>query len=89
MRLKWLLKSSKHTNKIPAEFTTTGGRKIRFEINKLVNYIWNEEELAEEWKKSIILRIYKKGDKTDCNNYRSISLCQMRTNFYPKFCCQG
>jgi hypothetical protein len=32
------------------------------------------EELPEEWKESIIVPIYKKGNKTDCSNYRNISL---------------
>jgi hypothetical protein len=36
--------------------------------------IWNKEELPEELKESIIVPIHKKGDKTDCNNYRGISL---------------
>jgi hypothetical protein len=30
--------------------------------------------LPEKWKESIIAPVYKKGDKTDCNNYRDISL---------------
>jgi len=30
--------------------------------------------LPEEGKESIIVPIYKKGDKTNCNNYRGVSL---------------
>ena len=36
--------------------------------------MWNVEELLEEWKESIIVPISKKGDKTDCSNYRDIPL---------------
>ena len=62
-----------------------GGRKIRSEIHIFINYIWNKEELPEEWKESIIVPIYKKGDKTDYSNYRG----QLHTKFYPTSCCQG
>ena len=30
--------------------------------------------LPEQWKESIIVPIYKKGEKTNCNNYRGLSL---------------
>jgi hypothetical protein len=61
-------------DQIPAELIKAGGRTIRFETHKLINSIWNKEELSEQWKESIIVPIYKKGDKTDCSNYRGISL---------------
>ena len=46
----------------------------RTEVHKLINSIWNTEILPEVWKESIIIPIYKKGDKTDCSNYRHLTL---------------
>jgi hypothetical protein len=43
-------------------------------IHKLINSIWNKEQLLDQWKESNIVPIHKKGDKTDFNNYRRISL---------------
>jgi len=61
-------------DQIPAELIKAGGRTICLEIHKLITSIWKKEELPEEWKMSIIVPIHKKRDKTDCNNYRGISL---------------
>ena len=61
-------------DQIPAELIKAGGRTIRGAIHKLIIAIWNKEKLPEEWKESVIVPIHKKGDKTECNNYRGISL---------------
>jgi hypothetical protein len=62
------------TDQIAAELIKAGGSTICSEIHKLIYYIWNKEELPDQWKESIIVPVYKKGDKTDCSNYRGISL---------------
>ena len=61
-------------DQIPVELIKAGGRTLRCAIHKLIISIWNREELPEEWKGSIIVPIHKKGNKTDCNNFRGISL---------------
>jgi len=61
-------------DQITAESIKAGGRTIRFAIHKLIISIWIKEELSDEWKELIIVPIHKKGDKTDCNNYRGISV---------------
>jgi hypothetical protein len=43
-------------------------------IHKLITSIWNKEEMPDQWKESIIVPVHKTGDKTDCNDYRGISL---------------
>ena len=65
---------------IPAKLIKAGGKTIHCEIHKLIISIWNKEELPEEWKESIVVPIYKKGNKTDYNNYRSISLLRTKYN---------
>ena len=61
-------------DQIPAELIKVEGITMCLEIHKLITSIWKKEKLPEEWKESIIVPIRKKGDKTDCNNYRGISL---------------
>jgi len=61
-------------DQIPVELIKAGGRTICLDIHKHITSIWKKEKLPEEWKQSIIVPIHKKGDKTDCNNYRGISL---------------
>jgi hypothetical protein len=69
---KLLLQSEKY-KQIPAELIQAGGETLRSEIHKHINFIWNKEELSDKWEEYIIIPVYKKDDKTDCNNYGWIS----------------
>jgi hypothetical protein len=68
---------SSGSDPIPAELIQAGGETLWYEVSKLINSIWNKEELHDQWKGSIIVQIHEKGDKTDCSYYRGISLLRM------------
>ena len=50
-------------DQIPAELIKAGCRTIYSEIHKLINSIWNTEELPEVWKELIIVHIYRRAIK--------------------------
>ncbi|KAJ4448564.1 hypothetical protein ANN_10582 [Periplaneta americana] len=52
-------------DQIPAELIQEGGSALYSEIYKLVIAIWEKEIVPEQWKESIIVPIFKKGDKTN------------------------
>jgi hypothetical protein len=62
------------SDQILAELIRAGSEILMSAIHKLINSVWNKEELPDQWEKSIIVPVHKKGDKTDCINYRGISL---------------
>jgi hypothetical protein len=62
------------TDQILAELAKAGSEILHSDIHRLICSIWNKEELPQQWKESIIIPIHKKGNKTDCSNYRGISL---------------
>jgi hypothetical protein len=62
------------TYQILAKLIKAGGETLCSEIHSLTCSVWNKEELRQQWKESLIVPIYRKGYKTDCNNYGGISL---------------
>jgi hypothetical protein len=68
------------SDQIPAELIQAGGKMLLFAIHKLINSVWNKEELPDQWKESITVPIQKKGNKADCNNYRGISFLSTSYN---------
>lgn len=59
---------------IPAELLKADSETSTEILIGLINKIWNEEKLPEEWQQGIIVKIPKKGDHTKCENWRAITL---------------
>jgi len=43
-------------------------------LTRLLNKIWESEEIPEDWKIGVIIPLLKKGDASDCTNYRGITV---------------
>jgi hypothetical protein len=51
----------------------------------IINSVWNKEELRDLWRECITVPVHKKGDKTDCNNYRGTSLLSISYTILSNF----
>ena len=58
--------------------TNLGTLKILF------NKVWEEEKVPEQWRNGIIVKIPKKGDLSDCNNWRGITLLSVVSKVFTK-----
>jgi len=62
------------TDGICPELIKYRGNKLLNRIYELGRLLWEEERIPEEWKETIRVPIYKKGDRDKCENYRGITL---------------
>jgi hypothetical protein len=51
-------------DQIVAELIQAGGKTLHSEIQKHIISIWNEEELQQQWKESVVIPIFEKDGKT-------------------------
>jgi hypothetical protein len=70
------------------ELILAGDEWLRSDIYKLINSIWNKEELPHQWKEPVIVPIYKKGDKVVVI-IEAYHCYQLHTKCYKKYLIQG
>ena len=54
--------------------TPNGDPALRWRLLDIVVRIWRGGEVPQQWKDAIIMVLHKKKDRTECGNYRGISL---------------
>lgn len=59
---------------INAELLKYGGDYLVREVHSLIEKVWQEEQMPNDWNMALICPIHKKGAKTERQNYRGISL---------------
>ena len=69
---------------IPAELLKNMGEDGITWLSELIYMLWNGQEPPQDWRRDLICPIYKKGDKTNCNNYRGISLMSHAYKVYER-----
>ena len=67
---------------IAAESLKYGGMGIKKWLHDIIVQAWISEKAPEDWKKSLIVPVFKSGDTTILDNYRGISLLSVPSKVY-------
>ena len=59
---------------IPGELIQAGGEFMISALLNICNHIWINGKWPDNWTKSLVITLPKKGDLKVCNNYRTLSL---------------
>ena len=68
----------------PAEVYKHGGTALVRHLHRLFLKIWKNEKVPQELKDASIVTIFKKGSRTECGNYRGISLLSVAGKILAK-----
>lgn len=69
---------------LPAECFKTNPDAAASLLHKLFVQIWETEEIPNQWKESTIIKLPKKGNLSNCNNWRGISITPTVTKIFNK-----
>ena len=73
------------TDGIPAEVYQHGGEAVLDKLLDLFTNCWENGTLPQDLRDAVIVSLYKnKGEKSDCSNYRGITLISIAGKFLAR-----
>lgn len=60
----------------------------KYILQSILQNIWNKEDITDDWKKGVIIKLPKKGDLGDCNNQRGITLFSLTSKVFRRIILQ-
>ena len=69
---------------IPTEIYKTCQGVLLHPLHELYSLVWLNESCPTDWGSSILIPVFKKGDKTVCSNYRGISMIDAAAKIFAK-----
>jgi len=73
---------------LPAELFKAGGEELIKCMHELLCKIWSQESMPSDWSLSVLCPVLKKGDATNCANYRGISLLNIAYKILSSVLCE-
>ena len=68
---------------LPEMVKSCGGQLMDYMLD-LFQTVWSEQHVPKEWRDALLVPIPKKGDLTQCDNWRGISLLDVTGKIFAK-----
>ena len=69
-------------DQIPPELLKCNCNGMIQKLVHLFNLCWTQEQVPEEWRKGLIVKLPKKGNISDCNNWRGVTLLSVPSKVF-------
>ena len=71
-------------DEVSVEMVKAAGEVGKQWLYRVMRVIWKEKKTPEDWKKGLIVPIFKKGSRKECRNYRGVTLIPHCAKIYEK-----
>ena len=69
---------------LPAELLKVNTQQTIEQLSIILNNIWQQETVPQEWQRGILIKIPKKGDLSKCENWRGITLLSVTSKILTR-----